>query len=218
MTHHFATLSAVLRVGVSELFLSAAHPWATNQQAVSKPRGTTNNCRKLFLGFHPVEVVVEYIFEDGTEFEDSVHSRGVNDRDRRREVLVMPVGCSGGRELGSGELAEAVRLIFDCHRKHLGVFDEIALSSGGWRSDGACRCVVGELGAVVEQVEVLDHVLDDLRFVAKAIGVGAIFYRFQLNDSSFSFLVTVSRSIAETWARYRTLNAPFFSAVLKYVD
>jgi hypothetical protein len=46
--------------------------------------------------------------------------------------------------------------------------------------------------AVIEEVEVLDHVLDDLWVVASLRAISTIGYRSQLNNTRLSFLLLVS--------------------------
>jgi hypothetical protein len=75
-----------------------------------------------------------------------------------------------------------------------------------------------EVTAVIEHVEVLDHVLDDLRIVARFGAIGFIFCRLELDDSRLSFLLTFSDNSVRMPMEYRTLNFPLFSAVLKNLD
>lgn len=130
---------------------------------------------------------------------------------------MLPQSSGSIPEFDSSELAEAIGLVFDCHGEDFGVFNEEAFGSGCRRSSGTFRRL-GELTSVVEEVEVLDHELDNLRFVANVRSVGAIMYRFELDDSGFSLLLTVSDDVARVQMWYLTLNVPLFSAVLKNSD
>jgi hypothetical protein len=108
---------------------------------------------------------------------------------------MLPQSSGSVPEFDSSELAEAISLVFDCHCEDFGVFNEEAFGSGCWRSSGVFGRL-GELTSVVEEVEVLDHELDNLRFVANIRSVGAIMCRFELDDSGFSLLLTVSDDVA----------------------
>ena len=80
------------------------------------------------------------------------------------------------------------------------------------------RRLIRELSYVVEEIEVFHHEFDDLWVVAGVRTVSAILRCFQLDDSSLSFLVSVRDKFVSERSCCRTLNAPLFGAVLKYLE
>jgi len=64
---------------------------------------------------------VKNVFDHSAELKHIVGSRGIDDRDCRREVLMLPVavGGDGGSELGSGELARPSAWYFTAIAKTL---------------------------------------------------------------------------------------------------
>lgn len=152
---------------------------------------------------------------------------------------MLPVTVSGkcGLEFDSGELAEAVGLVFDCHGEDFGMFDKVALrarwrrsdsgsrrlvvklSAAGWREiAGRIRALVKELSAVVGQIKVLNHQFDNLRVVADIRAVVAILCCCQLDDPGLSLLPLVGVGLGGVEVRCLTLNVPLFRAVSKYTD
>lgn len=205
---------------VDALLLTASRHRTTIQQAVGEPLNAAHDRYHVLIGFQCIEMFVEDILDNLAEIKNIFGSRGVDDRDCRREVLVRPVtaGCDGSLELGCGELAEAVGLVFDGHRKHLGMLDYVAFDIQRRKSNGACRRSVGERGAVIEQIEVFDHEFHDLRVVAYIGAVGAILHCCKLDNSGLSLLSVVSGGLVNMEVGCRTLNVPFFRAVSKYTD
>jgi len=205
---------------VDALLLTASRHRTTIQQAVGEPLNAAHDCYHVLIDFQCIKMFVEDILDNLAEIKNVFGSRGVDDRDCRKEVLVRPVAASGdvSLELGGSELAETVGLVFDGHRKHLGVLDYVAFDIQRRRSNGACRRPVGELGAVVEQIEVFDHESHDLRVVAYIRAVGAILHCCKLDNSGLSLLSLVSGGLVSVEVGCRTLNVPFFRAVSKYPD
>jgi len=160
------------------------------------------------------------IFHDAAELEHIIRGRSVDNRYRRREVPMVPValGSDGVPELGGSELAQSLGLISDCHSKDFGVLDQAAACNRRWRGDIAFGCVIEQLSAVVEEVEVLDHKFDNFRVIANIRSVGAILRCFQLNESSRSLLLPVSDYPVKRTTYRHTLNVPFFRAVSKNLD
>ena len=158
------------------LLLTAGHRRAAVQQAVGEPLNAANDCDHLRIGFERIEMSVKCIFDNLAEVKHIIGSGSLDDRDRRREVRMLPVTGSGdGRfKFDGGELSEAVGLVFDGHGENFGMFDEVAFLVRRWRINGASRRLVGELSAVVEQIEVFDHQLHNFRVVAYIRAVVAI--------------------------------------------
>jgi len=198
VSHFLTTPTATALNREHALLLAASRHSTAVQQAVGKPLNATYDCDHLLIGFQCVEMFVKNVFDHSAELKHIVGSRGIDDRDCRREVLMLPVavGGDGGSELGSGELAEAVRLVFYCHSENFGMLYEEAFPRGRRRIKDGPRRLVGELSAVVEQIEVFNHQFDDFRVVACIRAVNAILYRLQLDDTSLSFLVSVIDDLA----------------------
>ena len=113
---------------VDALLLTASHHRTTIQQAVGEPLNAAHDCYHVLIGFQCIEMFVEDILDNLAEIKNIFGSRGVDDGDCRREVLVRPVTASGdgSLELGYGELAKTICLVFNGHRKHLGMLDDAA--------------------------------------------------------------------------------------------
>ena len=109
-------------------------------------------------------------------------------------------------------------MVFDGYGEDFGMLDEVAFRIGRWRSKDARRRLFGELSVVVEEVEILDHELDDFRIIAYIRAVGAILHCCKLDNSGLSFLPLVSGGLMDMEVGCCTLNVPFFRAVSKYTD
>lgn len=107
-------------------------------------------------------------------------------------MLPEAVSGDGCFEFGSGELTETISLVLDCHRKDLGMFNEIAFGNRRWRGVVLVGYHIGEVASVAEEIEVLNHEFDDLRIVASIRGIGTILCRSKLDNSGLSFLALVS--------------------------
>lgn len=113
---------------VDALLLTASRHRTPVQQAVGEALDAAHDCDHVLVDFQCIEMFVKDILDNLAKIKNIFGSRGVDDRDCQREVLMRPVAESGdgSLELGGSELTEAVGLVFDCHCKHLGVLDDAA--------------------------------------------------------------------------------------------